>query len=110
VEQVLEHLISNALRYRGAAAPVVRVSGEERPECWLVRVGDNGRGIAADQREGIFEMFRSGQQESGGSAGVGLALCKKIVERHGGRIWVESEQGQGSVFCFTIPRAVKEDN
>ena len=106
MEQVLEHLIANALRYRRAEPVVVTVSGEVRQDCWVVRVRDNGRGVAAGEREEIFEMFKAGKGESSGNMGVGLALCKKIVERHGGRIWAESQEGVGSVFCFTIPRRV----
>ena len=104
--QVFQNLISNAIRFRGAEAPRVHVaaartngSGE-----WRISVQDNGEGIAEEHLERIFLIFQRlhGRRESPGT-GIGLSIAKRIVERHGGRIWVESEPGRGSTFHFTIP-------
>jgi light-regulated signal transduction histidine kinase (bacteriophytochrome) len=104
LHQVLLHLIGNALKFRGAAAPEVRVEAERKEDHWLVSVRDNGIGIEMAQAERIFEVFqRLHEREKYEGTGMGLAICKKIVERHGGRIWVESAPGQGSTFRFTLP-------
>ena len=104
---LLFHLLDNALKHRGADAPRVLVSAEREGGAgplWRFAVRDNGPGIPAAQREQIFEMFRhaSDTMEFSG-AGLGLALCRRVVQRHGGRIWAESEPGLGSVFYFTLP-------
>lgn len=101
--QLLQNLVSNAIKYRGKDAPLIRIGAEEKGEEWIVSVSDNGVGVAPEYREYIFGVFKRlhGQQFPG--TGVGLAICKGIVERHGGRIWVESEEGGGSRFRFSIP-------
>lgn len=100
---LFRNLFSNALRYRGEAPPRIRVSARQDGEEWIFSVEDEGVGIAAEARERIFERFTRG--EGGEGAGLGLAICKQVVERHGGRIWVESEPGEGATFFFTLPLA-----
>jgi PAS domain S-box-containing protein len=102
--QVLQNLISNALKYRGAEKPRIHVGGAQKGESWIISVADNGQGIGPEYRTQIFELFRRlhGQEYQG--TGIGLALCRKIVHRYGGKIWVESEPGKGSKFCFTVPK------
>ncbi|MGE5492365.1 MAG: ATP-binding protein [Actinomycetota bacterium] len=105
IAQVLQNLIENGLRYNRSGAPRIHVSAEEQEGGWRLSVQDNGIGIPEKHRERIFEIFRRlhTYQEYPGS-GIGLAICHRVVERHGGRIWVESApEGQGSVFHFTLP-------
>ena len=100
---MLQNLISNAIKYRGADLPRVHVSGQKAAEEWTFSVRDNGLGIPPEYQSSIFGMFKRlhGQDVSG--SGIGLATCRRIVERYGGRIWVDSEVGKGSKFSFTIP-------
>lgn len=103
--QLLQNLISNSLKYRGSEAPYIRI-GHEPAEDGMVRisVADNGIGIEKRHRERIFRAFqRLHSRGRYDGTGIGLAICKKIVEGYGGRIWVESEPGAGSVFHFTLP-------
>ncbi|RMG85080.1 MAG: GHKL domain-containing protein [Bacteroidetes bacterium] len=104
LNQLFQNLISNALKFKGQNPPVVEVDCRREGNEYIFWVKDNGIGISAENLEKIFEMFRRlhSKQAYEGS-GIGLATCKKIVEKHGGRIWVESEVGKGSTFYFTIP-------
>jgi signal transduction histidine kinase len=102
VGQVLSNLIVNALKYN--ASPEKRVRIGWSPELRAVHVRDNGIGIPAAQQESIFRMFKRlhPRDAYGGGTGVGLAIVKKIVERHGGRVWLDSAPGAGSTFYFTL--------
>jgi len=104
LSQVLQNLIANAVKFRGDTPPRVHISAERKDDMWTVSVADNGIGIDAKHKERVFEIFQrlhSSDQYPG--TGIGLAVCKKIVERHGGQMWFTSEPGKGSVFSFTLP-------
>ncbi len=120
VEQLFLNLIGNAVKFRGEKPPRITIQAqrledkvqsesavENRPlsaPCWLFRVNDNGIGIAPESQERVFTIFqRLHTRDEYAGTGLGLAVCKKIVARHGGRIWVESREGGGASFCFTIP-------
>ncbi|MCB9800134.1 MAG: CHASE domain-containing protein [Candidatus Omnitrophica bacterium] len=108
--QVFQNLIGNALKYHDERTPEINISFEEHPREWLFCIKDNGIGIDAQYSERVFVIFQrlhTRQQYSG--TGIGLAICKKIVERHDGRIWLESELGKGSAFFFTIAKALHEE-
>ncbi|MGC9357221.1 MAG: ATP-binding protein, partial [Anaerolineae bacterium] len=103
--QVFQNLIANALKFRREGVPPrVHVSVEREGDTWIFCVADNGIGIDPRQADRLFQIFqRLHTREEYPGTGIGLALCKRIVERHGGRIWVESEPGEGSAFCFILP-------
>jgi PAS domain S-box-containing protein len=101
--EVFKHLIENSIKYRSEAAPRIHISVVRTGERWLFSVRDNGIGIDRKCTERVFGMFNRLHGKAIPGAGIGLALCRKIIERHGGRIWVESELGRGSAFRFTIP-------
>jgi PAS domain S-box-containing protein len=102
--QLLQNLIGNAVKFHGPAAPAVHVSARAGEHEWVFAVADNGVGIEPQYFDRIFVIFqRLHARESYPGTGIGLALCKRIVERHGGRIWVDSTSGRGSIFCFTLP-------
>jgi PAS domain S-box-containing protein len=104
LRQIFQNLISNALKFRSAEAPCIHISAERENGEWHFAVSDNGIGIPSDQADRIFLIFqRLHTRDEYPGAGIGLAICKKIVEHHGGRIWVESDQERGSTFHFTIP-------
>jgi PAS domain S-box-containing protein len=101
--QVFQNLISNAIKYRSADTPRIHITSHKDEPGWVILVRDNGIGIAPEYHEKVFGVFRRLHGTDYAGTGIGLAICKKIVEKHGGRIWVESESGQGSVFKFSIP-------
>jgi signal transduction histidine kinase len=106
ITQLLQNLIGNAIKFRGSESPRIFVQAEKTDAQWLFSVTDNGIGIAPEHAENIFVVFQRlhTRAEYSGN-GIGLSICKKIVERTGGKIWVESEAGHGSVFKFTLPSA-----
>jgi len=102
--QLLINLIGNSLKYRGTEVPQIRVEADRLDGEWRIMVRDNGIGIDPRYHDRIFEIFeRLHDQRSHPGSGIGLAVCRRMVHRHGGRIWVESESGTGSRFYFTIP-------
>jgi len=104
MSQVLQNLIGNAIKFRGTKPPTVSIQAEKTREHWQFCVTDNGIGISPEFGENIFVVFQRlhARTEYPGN-GIGLAICKKIIERNGGKIWVESQPGKGSTFKFTIP-------
>jgi two-component system, chemotaxis family, CheB/CheR fusion protein len=108
--QLFQNLISNSIKYRGEATPKIHVSAQREGEGWLFAVRDNGIGIGPQDAGRVFGMFRRLHGNEIPGTGIGLALCKKIVERKGGRIWVESEAGRGATFKFTIPTHARTEN
>ncbi len=102
VQQVFQNLISNALKYRSAAEPRVHIAAEHEDRSWVISVKDNGVGIAPEHFERIFLPLKRLHGSEIAGTGLGLAVCKRIVEKNGGRIWVESRPGEGSTFYFTL--------
>jgi len=103
--QVFQHLLINAVQYRSERRLKVHIGVEETEDTWIFSVADNGVGIDPAYHERIFRIFRqTPRSESFSGTGIGLAICKRIVERHNGKIWVESEPGAGSTFYFSIPK------
>ncbi|HZQ55591.1 MAG TPA: MHYT domain-containing protein [Bryobacteraceae bacterium] len=104
--QVLQNLISNAIKYRkDGVPPRIHIGANERPEEWVICVRDNGAGIAPENRARIFTPLKRLHGPEVPGFGIGLATCRRVVEHHGGRIWVESQPGAGSTFYFTIPKS-----
>lgn len=103
--QVLQNLVSNAIKFHGDKRPVIHMGCSHDAEKWIFHVKDNGIGLSMVYSNRIFKMFqRLNPNEKYEGTGVGLAIVKKIVERHGGKVWVESEEGKGATFFFTLPK------
>jgi signal transduction histidine kinase len=102
--QVFQNLIANAIKFRGAENPVIQIDAEKKDQEWLLTVSDNGIGIPVESWQDIFVIFRRlhTRTEYAGN-GIGLSICKKIIERHGGRIWIEAQAKPGCRFGFTLP-------
>ena len=119
--QLFQNLIGNGIKYRGTETPLIHVSAERTEKThviipqspikkgWLFSVRDNGIGIDPQYSERIFKIFqRLHSRDKYPGTGIGLAICNKIVERHGGILWVDSKIGEGSVFYFIIPEKIKD--
>jgi light-regulated signal transduction histidine kinase (bacteriophytochrome) len=103
--QLFQNLIGNALKLRGAQTPNIHISSQDKADAWTFAVKDNGIGIDAEYFDRVFMVFqRLHNRTDYPGTGIGLAICKKVVDRHGGRIWIESEAGIGSTFWFTVPK------
>jgi PAS domain S-box-containing protein len=103
VTQVFQNLISNAIKYRGDAPPRIRIEAHASGTELTFSVSDNGIGIPASYHETIFGLFKRLHGNEHEGTGIGLAVCKRLIEKQSGRIWVDSQEGQGSTFFFTIP-------
>ena len=108
LRQVLQNILANAIKYRGNDVPQIDISYSESPdncEDWEIRISDNGIGIEEQYHEKIFLIFqRLHARSQYNGTGIGLAICRKVIERHSGKIWVESQLGKGSTFIFTLPK------
>ncbi|MFQ5514902.1 MAG: ATP-binding protein [Myxococcota bacterium] len=104
IARVFQNLIGNALRFRRSFPVRIHVGVVQTPDEWRFWVQDNGQGVPADQHERIFDPFRRLAGGKPGGRGLGLTICRRILDRHGGRIWLESELGRGSTFFFALPR------
>lgn len=103
LRQLFQNLLENALKFSGGSPPVVHVSGRREGDWVQISVRDEGIGIDPEYFDRVFVIFQRLHARDSGGTGIGLALCKRIVERHGGRLWVESKPDQGSTFHFTLP-------
>ncbi|MDN5205013.1 ATP-binding protein [Fulvivirgaceae bacterium BMA10] len=104
IHQLFQNLIGNAVKFNSSKSPWVRISADQQHQDWIFAIQDNGIGIEASNTEKIFKIHQrlsNGKKYNG--TGIGLSTCKKIVENHGGEIWVNSKPGEGSIFYFTIP-------
>jgi PAS domain S-box-containing protein len=106
--QLLQNLVGNAIKYRGPDPPRIQVSAHSHPTGWRFCVRDNGIGIAPEYAQQIFGVFKRLHGHNYPGTGIGLAICQRIVERYGGRIWVESTLGEGSAFYFTLATGAGE--
>ena len=113
IMQILHNLVGNAIKYRGEASPKIEISAERSDEAgfWTIRVKDNGIGIAPEHVERVFVIFqRLHNRDEYSGTGIGLAVCRRIVERHGGRMYVEPNAVAGSTFVFTLPEVSATDD
>ena len=102
--QLFQNLINNAIKFRRKKSPVIHISAELKQDKWILAIQDNGIGIEPQYFEHIFTVFRRlHTREKYPGTGIGLAICKKIIESHGGTIWINSEVGKGTTFFFTLP-------
>ncbi|QLD90471.1 histidine kinase [Natronomonas salina] len=112
IAQVFQNLLSNAMQYSGDEPPRIHVGAERTGEAWLFSVADDGIGIDPEYHDRIFNVFErlgtTPESAERGAGGIGLALCERIVERHGGDIWVESTPGEGATFYFSLPASAEE--
>jgi light-regulated signal transduction histidine kinase (bacteriophytochrome) len=107
--QVFQNLISNSIKYRSAEAPRIDISAESGDGWSVFSVADNGLGIEREFSEQIFGMFQRAHGREYPGSGIGLAICRRLVERYGGRIWLEkSVPGSGATFCFSVPSGTSE--
>jgi light-regulated signal transduction histidine kinase (bacteriophytochrome) len=106
--QLLQNLIANGIKFHGERNPIIHVGATKEAGVWTFSITDNGIGIEPQYFERVFQVFqRLHTRKEYQGTGIGLAICKKIVERHGGRLWIESQPGQGSAFFFTLPVPTK---
>ena len=104
MSRLFQNLMGNAIKFHGKETPNIHISAERDANGWTFSVRDNGIGIDPQNAERIFAVFqRLHTKGEYPGTGIGLAICKRIVERHGGKIWVKPEKGKGATFCFTIP-------
>ena len=104
LRQVFQNLLDNAIEYSGEGSPHVEITSERDGDEWVISVSDRGVGIDTDNVDRVFEVFqRLHTYDEHPGTGIGLALCRRIVERHGGEMWVDSGPGGGSTFSFTLP-------
>jgi PAS domain S-box-containing protein len=106
--QLLQNLIGNAIKYRGPDAPDIHISASRKDTEWLFSVRDNGIGIRPEYAQQIFGVFKRLHNQTYPGTGIGLAICQRIVERYGGRIWLEPTEEPGALFCFTLPGMANE--
>jgi signal transduction histidine kinase len=106
LSRIFQNLLQNAIKYRGSLPPEIYISADEGPEEWTITVRDNGVGIAPEQSLSLFDMFQRGWSDETRFAGtgIGLSVCKQIISRHGGRIWIESKVGEGTAVMFTLAK------
>ncbi len=107
IGQVFQNLLTNAIKFRGENEPVIEINAKREGDEWIFAFKDNGIGIDPEHKEQIFEVFRRlHTREDYPGTGIGLSICQKIIKRHGGRLWVESELDKGSTFYFTLPETL----